>query len=157
MSAGRLRFAFLAMIGTLAVSAQLSQVSQEVPAAPQDGKVRVYVYRTAGILEKEFRPSVYVDETAVAQLQAGRNVTLALRPETHVFRSSDKKEQVSVDLKAGQRYFVRIDVTLVALKGHGKVVLVLPEQATAEYGQTKPVDKKMLKGQSLIAPEFRAN
>ena len=156
MSTRRLQFALLASIGTLAVAGQLSQVSQEIPSAPQDGKVRVYVYRNPGVMEKEFRPSVYVDETAVAKLQAGRNVTLALRPGTHIFRSSDKKEQVSLDVKAGKRYFVRIDVSLVALKGHGKVVLVLAEQAAPEYGQTKPADKNMLKGRTLIAPEFTA-
>ena len=91
-----------------------------------------------------------------AQLQAGRNVILALQPGTHIFRSSDKKEPVSLDLKQGERYFVRIDVSLVALKGHGKVVLVLPEQGAAEYAQTKPADKKMVKGRTLIAPEFTA-
>jgi hypothetical protein len=156
MSTRRLQFALLASLGTLAVAGQLSQVSQQVPSAPRDGQVRVYVYRTSGILEKEFRPSVYVDETAAAQLQAGRNVILALQPGTHIFRSSDKKEPVSLDLKQGERYFVRIDVSLVALKGHGKVVLVLPEQGAAEYAQTKPADKKMVKGRTLIAPEFTA-
>ena len=139
MSTRRLQFALLASLGTLAVAGQLSQVSQQVPSAPRDGQVRVYVYRTSGILEKEFRPSVYVDETG-----------------THIFRSSDKKEPVSLDLKQGERYFVRIDVSLVALKGHGKVVLVLPEQGAAEYAQTKPADKKMVKGRTLIAPEFTA-
>jgi len=154
MSAAGLQVAFLALAGTVAVAGQLSQVSQELPKAPQDGKVRVYVYRNAGLADKEFRPSVYADEMAVAKLQAGRHVVLALLPGTHTFRSSDKKEMFSLDLKPGERYFIRIDVSLVALKGHGKVVLVLPEQAAPEFAQTKPADNNMLKGRALIAPEF---
>jgi hypothetical protein len=154
MSAGWLRFALLASIGVLAVAGQLSQASQQVPRAPQDGKVRVYVYRNSGILEKEFRPSVFADETDVAQMQAGHNVILALRPGKHTFRSTDKEEQVSLDLKPGERYFVRIDVSLVALKGHGKAVSVPPEQAAPEFGQTKPADESMLKDRASIASEF---
>ena len=154
MSAVRFQFALLASIGTLAIAGQLSVISQKKAPAPKDGKVRVFVYRNSGILEMEFKPSVYADETDVAQVQAGHNLTLALAPGTHTFRSTDKKEQVSLDLKAGQQYFVRIDVSLAALKGHGKVVSVAPEQAAPEYAQTKPADDSMLKDRSLIAPEF---
>jgi hypothetical protein len=154
MSAGRLRFVLLASLGTLAVAGQLSQVSQQVPPAPQDGKVRVYVYRNSGILDKEFRPSIFADETDVAQMQAGHNVILALRPGKHTFRSTDKEEQVSLDLKPGERYFVRIDVSLVALKGHGKAVSVASEQAVPEFSQTKPADENMLKDRTSIASEF---
>jgi hypothetical protein len=146
MSAVRFQFALLASIGTLAIAGQLSVISQKKAPAPKDGKVRVFVYRNSGILEMEFKPSVFADETDVAQVQAGHNLTLALAPGTHTFRSTDKK--------AGQQYFVRIDVSLAALKGHGKVVSVAPEQAAPEYAQTKPADDSMLKDRSLIAPEF---
>jgi hypothetical protein len=155
MSAGRFQMALLALIGTLAGAAQLSQLSRPAAPAPQDGKVRVYVYRNANLAEKEFRPSIFVDEMDAARLQAGHNVILALRPGTHTFRSTDKKDQFSLDLKPGQRYFIRIDVSLVALKGHGKLNVVLPEQGAPEYGETQPVNKAMLKNQTLVAPEFQ--
>jgi len=156
MSAGRLQFLILALMGTAMAAPQLSQLSQQAGAAAQDGKVRVYVYRGAGITGKEFRPSVFVDEVDVTRLQAGRSVILAMNPGTHMFRSTDKKDQFQLDLKPGQRYYVRIDVSPVALKGRGKLTLVLPEQGAAEYGQTKPADRSMLRGQTLLAPEFTA-
>jgi hypothetical protein len=156
-SARGLQLALLALIGTLAIAGQLSQVSQQAPAAPQDGKVRVYVYRNSGVLAKEFRPSVFADETDVAQVQAGRNLILALRPGKHVFRSTDKKDEVALDLKPGQKYYLRIDVSLAALKGRGKAVAVPAEQAGAEFGQTTPADDSMLKDRTLIAPEFKTN
>jgi hypothetical protein len=154
MSAGKLQFALLALIPTAAIASQLSQLSEQVPTAPQDGKVRVYVYRNSNLAEKEFRPSVYVDEMNVARLQAGRSVILALRPGSHTFRSTDKNDQFQLDLKPGQRYFIRIEVSFVSLKGHGKLTVVLPEQGAPEYAQTKPADNSMLKDRTLIAPEF---
>jgi hypothetical protein len=143
-------------MGTLAVANQLSQVSQPSAASP-DGKVRVYVYRSSNLAEKEFRPSVYVDEMDVARLQEGRNVILALQPGTHAFRSTDKKDQMQLDLELGHKYYIRIDVSVASLKGHGKLNVVLPEQGAPEFGQTKPADRSMLKNQSLIASEFVAN
>lgn len=155
MSAGRFHFALLALMGTLAVANQLSQVSQPSAATP-DGKVRVYVYRSSNIAEKEFRPSVYVDEMEVARMQEGRNVILALRPGTHAFRSTDKKDKVDLELQAGQKYYIRIDVSVASLTGHGKLNVVLPEQGAPEFGQTKAADRSMLKNQSLLASEFAA-
>jgi hypothetical protein len=156
MSARRFQFVFLALMGTLAVANQLSQVSQQAAASP-DGKVRVYVYRSSNVAEKEFRPSVYVDEMDVARLQEGRNVILALQSGTHAFRSTDKKDQMQLDLKPGHKYYIRIDVSVVSLTGRGKLNVVLPEQGAPEFGQTKPADKSMLKNLSLIASEFVAN
>lgn len=156
MSAGRLPFALLASLGTLAIAGQLSQVSQQPPAAPHDGKARVYVYRNSGVVGKGFRPSVFADENDVAQVQAGRYLILALQPGKHAFRSTDKNEEVSLDLKAGQKYFLRIEVSLLALKGRGKAVPVPAEQAGAEFSQTTPADADMLKDRTLIAPEFKS-
>jgi hypothetical protein len=156
MPAGRFRFAGLAFVATLAAASQLGQLSQQSQGATpaQDGKVRVYVYRSPGITAKEFRPSVYVDEMDVARLQAGHNVILALSPGSHTFRSTDKKDQFVLEVKPGQRYYIRIEVSVAAVTGRGKLTVVLPEQGAPEYGQTKPADKSMLKDRMLVAPEF---
>ena len=157
MSTRSLQFAILALMAAMTASAQLGQVSQQAGEAAQgDSKVRVYVYRNPGITGKEFRPSVYVDEQDIARLQAGHNVILAMNPGPHTFRSTDKKDQFTLDLKPGERYFVRIDVSPVALKGRGKLTVVLPDQGEPEYGQTKPADRSMVRDRSLIAPEFVA-
>lgn len=152
MPGGRLKFAVLGLIGTVLSAAQLSQMSQQAGPASTDGKIRVYVYRSAGITGKEFRPSVFVDEKDTARLQSGRSVILALPAGAHTFRSTDKKEQFQLDLKRGQKYFVRIDVS--AVSGRGKLNVVLPEEGMPEFAQTKPADSTMLKERSMIAPEF---
>ena len=159
MPSGKTNIIIFGLIATSLAAGQLSQISSQSGQAvttPNDGKVRVYVYRSTAIVSKEFRPSIFVDEKDVARLQSGRNVILALTPGTHIFRSTDKKDQISVELKAGERYFVRVEVPAAAVKGHGKVTVVLPEQGMGEFEQTKPDDSTMLKDRSMIAPEFVA-
>ena len=158
MPAGTMKRLCLGLIATAMAASQLGTISSGngQTASPNDGKIRVYVYRPAAITSKEFRPSIFVDETDTARIQSGRNIILALTPGTHIFRSTDKKDQISVELKAGQKYFVRVEVSGVAIKSRGKLVLVLPEQGMGEFSQTKPDDSTMVKNRSLIAPEFIA-
>ena len=143
-------FCAFAQLGTM--STQPGSANSTAPT--QDGKIRVYVYRPAGIAAKEFRPSIFVDEQDTARLQAGRNVILALTPGTHVFRSTDKKEQVPLELKAGEKYFIRVEVSAVGR--HGKLVAVVPQEGMGEFAQTKPDDSTMVKNRMLVAPEWIA-
>jgi len=157
MPSARMNGVVLGLAAAALAAGQLSQISsQSGQAVTNDGKVRVYVYRPAELVSKEFRPSIFVDERDVARVQSGRNVILALTPGTHIFRSTDKKDQISIELKAGEKYFVRIEVPTAAVKGHGKVTVVLPEQGMGEFEQTKPDDSTMLKDRSMVAPEFIA-
>jgi len=125
-------------------------------ASSSDSKVRVYVYRYKAFEGKALRPSIYIDEKDVARLQSGRGVILALAPGNHAFRSNDKQSQVDLDLKLGQTYYIRIDIAVGVLKGHGRLTLLVPEQGASESKQVKPVDKDMIKEKSFLAPEFAA-
>jgi hypothetical protein len=160
MPAGNFKRVFLGLIATGVAFGQLGTISTNPNsgATPpsDDGKVRVYVYRPAGISAKEFRPSIFVDEQDTARLQSGRNVILALNPGTHILRSTDKKDQISIELKPGEKYFVRVEVSGIALKNRGKLVIVVPEQGMGEFGQTKPDDSTMVKNRMLVAPEWIA-
>jgi hypothetical protein len=61
--------------------------------------------RLAGV-----KPSIYCDERDVARVQNGRSVVLALTPGKHTFRSNDSQSQINVDLKAGEAYYIRLDI-----------------------------------------------
>jgi|SRR5579883_178026 hypothetical protein len=162
MLAGGKKNLLLGLLATALAASQLGTLStgsgggNGTPPPSDDGKVRVYVYRPAGVTSKEFRPSIFVDENDTARLQSGRNVVLALPPGTHIFRSTDKKDQISLDLKPGEKYYVRVEVSGVAIKGRGKLVLVMAQQGMGEFGQTKPDDSTMIKNRMLVAPEFIA-
>ena len=126
----------------------------EEQSKPSVDKVRVNVYRYKQFMGKGLRPSIYYEERDVARLQSGRYVVLALAPGTHVFRSNDKQSQIDLDLKAGQEYYIRIDIATGFMKGHGRLTLVQPEQGAAELKQMKPADAGMIKVKDFLAADF---
>lgn len=60
---------------------------------------------------------------------------------------------ISIDAKAGQDYYVRIDEQAGFWKGHGKLTLVMPEQGSAEYKLQKPVEEDRKVAKELIEPD----
>jgi|SRR5882724_6144868 len=105
------------------------------------------VYRHHRYEGSALSPSIYIDDRQVARIGNGRRCSIRLSPGTHTVRSDDKSSAISIDAKAGQEYFIRIDEQTGFWKGHGKLVMVLPEQGKAEYKLEKPVeeDRKILK------------
>ena len=81
-------------------------------------------------------------------------VVLALTPGHHTLRSNDKQSQIELDLKPGQEYYIRIDMAPGLAKGHGRLMLVQPEQGAAELKQMKPADAGMIKLKEFIAADF---
>jgi hypothetical protein len=133
----------------------------DVPAQTTDAKGRVYVYRYEAFQGEVLRPSIYVDEQDVARIQNGRGVILALEPGQHTLRSNDKQSQITLDVKAGRAYYIRLDLNGGAWKGVGKglgrLTQMLPEQGVGEFKEAKPAEKRMIKDASFLAPEFVAD
>src|ERR1700678_2206475 len=61
--------------------------------------------------------------------------TVPVAPGEHRLYSNDKSTGIELDAKAGQTYYVRIDIQVGAWKGHGAVTLVDPQQGKYEVGQ----------------------
>jgi hypothetical protein len=131
-----------------------SNVMNAQEQSQSDERVRVYVYRYKQYVGKGLRPSIYCDERDVARVQNGRSVVLALTPGKHAFRSNDTQSQIEIDLKAGQEYYIRIDLAAGFWKGHGRLALVQPEQGRAEFAQMKPADAGMIRDKELLADGF---
>src|ERR1051325_616537 len=117
----------------------------EQPAAPaadsNQSKATLYVYRYKQFVGKALSPSVYCDEAELARMENGRYCTVRLDPGKHSFRSNDKQSGVDLDMKAGQSYFMRVEIATGFMKGHGRVILVAGEQAGYELKQLKPSDE----------------
>src|ERR1044071_8274898 len=101
------------------------------PAAQAD-TATVYFYRYKQYAGSALAPSVYCDEAQLARMENGRYFTVTLAPGKHTFRSNDKQSGAEVDLKPGQEYFLRVELVAGFMKGHGRVVAVVPEQARFE-------------------------
>lgn len=128
-------------------------IAEEQSTPPSD-KALVYVYRYKQFTGSALKPSIYCDEKDVVRVQNGRYVALALTPGKHNFRSNDKQAQIELDLKAGQTYYVRIDLATGMWKGHGRLTLVQPEQGKGELAQMKPADAGMIKDKEFLASDF---
>jgi Protein of unknown function (DUF2846) len=120
-----------------------------------DAKATVYVYRYKQFTGSALAPSVYCDETQLAKMENGRYFTVRMDPGKHVFYSNDKQAGIELDLKSGQQYFIRVEIATGFMKGHGRLILVAPEQGGYEMksSKLKPLDANKVVDGSLVSVE----
>jgi hypothetical protein len=123
--------------------------------ATQPEKAKVYFYRYKQYAGSALSPSVYCDEAELARMENGRYFTVKLAPGKHTFRSNDKQSGAEVDLKPGQEYFLRVELVAGFMKGHGRVVAVVPEQARFELKakNLKPLDADKVTDKERVSIE----
>jgi hypothetical protein len=100
-------------------------------------------------------PAVYCDKVQLARLDNGRYFAAKIDPGTHVFHSNDKQSGVELDLKPGQKYFIRVEIAAGFMKGHGHLVLMPGEQGTYELhsSKLKPLDVDKVDDPSRVSVE----
>jgi len=139
MSAVRVATFLLAVANVFSVAQ--SAAAPQSPA-PNQNKALVYVYRYKQFVGSGLSPSVFCDEAQLARMENGRYFLVRVEPGNHSFRSNDAQSGVALDLKAGQEYFIRVDIATGMLKGHGRLSLTAPEQGRYELtsSKLKPLD-----------------
>jgi len=124
------------------------------PQTPEFARLRVY--RQRRYVGSGLAPSIYVDEKQVARVGNGRRVTIRVAPGPHSIHSDDKSSSISLDVKAGQEYYVRVDEETGFWKGHGKLTLMMPEQGGPEFKLQKPVEEDRKFAREMIEEEPQA-
>lgn len=81
------------------------------------------------------KPSVFVDDARVGHLHNGDSFKISVAPGNHSIYSTDKATGMELDAKAGETYYVRIDIKVGFFKGHGGVTLVDPQEGKYEAAQ----------------------
>jgi len=124
---------------------------------PQDtaptNKATVYVYsyrhvRTLG----RVAPPVYLDGKVLAKLDGARFFVVRLEPGTHSFHLKDKKRGgIELDFKAGETYYVRMDMREGTTVGPAGLTLVPKENAEFDLKQMKPGDKGDIKDKERVS------
>lgn len=135
-----------AALAFLAVSAFAQEPSApQAPAAKQSNGT-VYVYRYKQFVGSALAPSVYCDETQLARMDNGRYFAVAVEPGKHTFYSNDKQAGLVLDVKRGEKYFVRVELVAGMMKGHGRLILMAPEQGSYELSskKLKPLDENKI-------------
>jgi hypothetical protein len=123
-------------------------------AQNKDSQATVYIYRYKQFVGSALAPSVYCDETELARMENGRFFAARLSSGKHTFYSNDKQAGIEVDLKGGQEYYIRVELVAGMMKGHGRLVLIAPEQGGYEIKKLKPLDADKVKdSQRVIAAD----
>jgi hypothetical protein len=145
--AGLLAFAQAPASGPATAQAQQSN--------PQQSQATVYVYRYKQFVGSALAPSVYCDEVQLARMENGRYFTVRLDAGKHNFRSNDAQSGVELDLKAGQAYFIRVEIATGMMKGHGRLILMSPEQGSYELksSKLKPLDPSKVVDKDRVSVE----
>src|SRR5260370_16611728 len=117
--------------GLAAIAQEPTADSQKTTDA-KPSKATVYVYRYKQFVGGALAPSVYCDETELARMENGRYFTVKLDPGKHNFRSNDKQSGMELDVKAGQEYFLRVEIATGFMKGNVRLVFMHPEQVGYE-------------------------
>lgn len=133
--------AFLAL-AFLVVSAFAQEAPASQSAAAKQSKGTVYVYRYKQFVGSALEPSVYCDETQLARMDNGRYFAVSVEPGKHTFHANDKQSGLELDVKPGEKYFIRVELVAGMMKGHGRLVLMAPEQGSYELSskKLKPLD-----------------
>jgi hypothetical protein len=139
--------------GLAAIAQEPTADSQKADAKPS--KATVYVYRYKQFVGSALSPSVYCDETELARMENGRYFTVRLDAGKHNFRSNDKQSGTELDMKAGGEYFLRVEIASGFAKGHGRLVLMSPEQGGYELksSKLKPLDSNKVVNATLVSAD----
>jgi hypothetical protein len=124
---------------------------------PTDVPATVYIYRYKQFVGSALSPSVYCDDGELARMENGRFIVAKLASGKHVFHSNDKQAGIDLELKGGQAYYIRVEIATGAWKGHGRLVLVAPEQGSYEIKNLKPLDREKVKDSEHVIASATAS
>jgi hypothetical protein len=131
------------LLSSLLAFAQESAMTAPHSVETKPAKATVYVYRYKQFVGSALAPSVYCDEAQLARMDNGRYFAAKFDPGKHTFRSNDPQSGLELDVKAGEEYFVRVEIAAGMMKGHGRLILMSPEQGSYELKskKLKPLDE----------------
>jgi hypothetical protein len=113
--------------------------ASQPPASPavttDQSQATIYFYRPRRFQGSALKPTVFVDDARAGRLHNGDSINIVVAPGPHRVYSNDKSTGIELDAKPGQTYFVRVDIQVGLLKGHGGVTLVDPQQGKYEVAQ----------------------
>ena len=153
----RFHIAFAAVCFTLSVplfaqdTPTTKTTDNQQVTSSNDSKSTVYFYRYKQYVGSALSPSVYCDEGELARIGNGRFFVVMLAPGKHVLRANDKQSGIEAELKSGQEYYVRVELVAGAWKGHGRLIMVQPEQGAYEIKNLKPLDLDSVKNSELVS------
>lgn len=122
----------VALASPIAAYAQDAGSQTAAVSGNTSGQSTVYVYRYKQFEGSALSPSVFCDDGQLARMENGRFFVVHIAPGRHSFRSNDAQSGIELDAKAGEKYFIRVEIVTGMMKGHGRLVLTPSEQGSYE-------------------------
>jgi hypothetical protein len=122
-------------------------------AVPGATHALVYVYRKKNFGTRNMQPSVYADGAEVARMDDGRYFILKLDPGKHTIEVNKGHSGAEIDMKAGRKYYFRVEMVPGFWKARGKIDYMQREQGELEIQKMKPLDAKWIKDKSKVSVE----
>jgi len=151
-SSGKLLLSALLVLPLLSY-AQEPSASSPTTSTDSSAQATVYFYRYRQFAGSALSPSVYCDEIQLARMANGRFFAAHLPPGKHSFRSNDSQSGVELEIKGGEKYFIRVEIATGMMKGHGRLVLTPAEQGGYELKakQLKPLDADKISDKDRVS------
>lgn len=155
------RFVHAIACAMLLLSVAFAQEAPSAAAAPAaqsaNTQSTVYVYRYKQFVGKALAPSVFCNDNELARMENGRYFAVTLAPGKYLFYSNDKQAGIDLDLKPGEKYYIRLEIATGFMKGHGRLLSVAPEQGSYEIKKLKPLDSDKVKDTQHVTVAALAN
>jgi hypothetical protein len=103
-----------------------SQQMKDEGLSKEPNAIIIIIGRLKDFGTRNWRPSVYVDETELARSQNGRYLVAKVNPGKRIVRAEDPKHSLQMELKAGDCYFFRVEIASGFAKAHGRLVGLTP-------------------------------
>ena len=87
-------------------------------------------------------PTLMVDGKDLVNIANGTVWSGHFTPGHYVFQMDDKRSGAELDLKAGESYYMKIEIVTGFWKGGGKMTLMVKEQGGLEVKSLKPLPEK---------------
>lgn len=100
----------------------------------------VCFYRSSSLVAAAIHPSLFIDGANIGSLGRGQKFTYTVSPGKHRIRSTAKDSGIDLDAKAGETYYVRLNLKMGFLKGRGTVTLMNSQQGENELAKASEKD-----------------
>lgn len=108
-------------------------------ASTDPNMATVYIYRPKSIVGMALQPTVMLDGEDLLDARNGTVWTGKFKPGRYNFQMDDKKSGAELDLKAGEAYYMRVDIVAGVFKGGGRMTQVTGDQGTKDAAKLNPL------------------
>jgi hypothetical protein len=115
-----------------------------VAPAPAPKTVILHLYRSHRLVAAIQKPDVYIDGNKITKIANSQAIQMVLAPGKHTISVSKRGIESEVpisnfDMRAGQEYWVRVEISSGAWAAHSKLFLVPSDQALLESNRMEEI------------------